>query len=151
MQRKTIALPDIGRVELVKNSRNRNIRLTVNDRGVRISLPIWTTYGAGIRFAETQRAWILEQQSKQKHVALRDGDKLGKLHVLRFETVPANIKPTTRITATKLTVMRHATEPVESPAVQERAEKAAIRALRKEAQVVLPNRLRELAEKYGLN
>lgn len=150
MHRKSVVVPDIGPVELVKNSRNRHIRLTVSVKVVRVSLPIWTSYSAGIRFVESQKQWVHTEQNKQVTVTLREGDKIGKLHTLHFKTVPKSTRPTARTTATKLTVMRYADEPIESPAVQLRAEKAAIRALRKEAEVVLPNRIRSLAAIHNL-
>ena len=150
MPSKLIDLPEIGPVTFIKSARSRSIRLSVTSRGVRVSLPHWTPYAAATLFAKQHTAWIQAEQAKQSSVLLQDGDKIGKLHTLVFMQVPERSETRCRVTPTKLLVQLHPSENISSSAVQERATKAALRALKKEAATVLPSRVQKIAMTHGL-
>lgn len=151
MATKQIDIQGIGPVTFVKSSRNRSIRLSVTTKGVRASLPQWTPYQAAVAFVLQQADWIRQQSSTRSTEALQPGVKIGKLHTLVFEQVPGNVKPTARVTATKLLVRHHPYEAITDTAVQERARTAAVRALRKETLQLLKPKVQELAVQHGFN
>ncbi|MBP7857536.1 MAG: SprT family zinc-dependent metalloprotease [Candidatus Saccharimonadales bacterium] len=145
---KLVDITGLGTVKLVKSSRSRSIRLSVSANGIRVSLPRWLPYAAGTAFAQKNSAWLQSQLDLQPSIVLKDGQKIGKLHVLHFQTVPAASSIQAKVTPTKLLVEHYSTEPISSPAVQMRAKNAAIRALKKEASALLPSRLNNLSEQY---
>lgn len=151
MPSKTIDISGIGPVRFVKSSRNKSIRLSVSSKGTRVSMPYWTPYAVAAAFVRQHRTWILQQTSAQQLPVLLEGHKIGKLHVLHFETVASSVQPRTRATATKLVVQHHHDELPASELVQSRARTAAVRALRREAAVVLPERLSKLAKQHEVS
>jgi len=149
MATKKITIPDIGEVTLVKRAGSRNLRLSVTASGIRVSMPPWTPFSAGHAFALSHTAWIQNELSGQSYPLLESGQKIGKLHYLRFEHV-LNGQPTTgRVTATEIIVRLHTHENTGDPAVQKRALQTANRALKREAERLLKPRLQSLADKHG--
>ncbi|QQS18300.1 M48 family metallopeptidase [Candidatus Saccharibacteria bacterium] len=148
---KVISVTGVGPVSFVKSARSRNIRLSVNANGVRVSLPRWTPYAVAVAFTGRHAQWIESELAKHTRSLLREGDKIGKLHTVHFESIPERSVPRTRVTPTKLIVMLKPSENSSDLSVQKRAEAAALRALKKEASVVLPPRIRTLADKHGLS
>ena len=148
MAEKTLVLPELGTVRFIKSARNRSVRISVSQSGVRVSLPSWTRYSVAYDFVLRQQAWILDQRSKHAKPMLEDGSKIGKLHTLSFQSVPHSTTLRTTITPTKLIIPLHPNEEIAHLDVQKRTELAAIRALRKEAQVLLPTRLHNIAETH---
>lgn len=151
MAKKTIIIDGIGEVNLVKTSSSRSLRLTVNAGGVvRVSLPYWSPYAAAEAFARSHARWISQELANRPHAnTYEDGQKVGKLHHLHFEKVSAETVVSSRVTATKIVVRHHPSEQLASRTVQERAEKAIYRALRKETEQLLPPRVQAIAEKHG--
>jgi predicted metal-dependent hydrolase len=149
MATKTIELAGVGPVTLVKRSGNRTIRLTVTPTGVRVSMPKWTPFSAGQSFALQHVDWILAEMAKQAGPLFESGQRIGKMHYLRFEHVLNDQSITSRVTGTEIIVKMRSGEMTESPKVQERAGKAAIRALKREAERLLPPRLANLATKHN--
>ena len=149
MASKRIDVPDVGPVTFVKSVRSRSIRLSVTQKGVRVSLPRWTPYAVAVQFAVQHAKWITNQQLRNSKPPLIEDAKIGKLHTLHFERVATSSDLRTKVTATKLVVPYYAAESPQDSAVQARAEQAAIKALRKEAAVLLHPRLDELALQHG--
>ncbi len=149
MASKQIELAGVGSVTLVKRTGNRNIRLTVTHGGVRVSMPRWTPFSAGQAFALKHSDWIMTELAKQAGPLLTQGQPIGKLHHLRFEQTLDTQAATSRVTGTEIVVKMHGGETIASPAVQERARNAAVRALKREAERLLPPRLAGLAAKHG--
>jgi hypothetical protein len=114
-------------------------------------MPRWTTFGAAQAFAQHHIDWIQQELAKQSGPLLESGQRIGKLHYLRFEQVLSNQSATSRVTATEIVVRMHAHESSSDPGVQKRANTAAIRALKREAERLLPPRLAGLAAKHGRN
>lgn len=149
MATKTIELAGVGPVTLIKRAQSRSLRLSVTAGGVRVSMPKWTPFSAGHAFALSHADWILEELAKQSQPLMESGQKVGKLHYLRFEQVLGGQPATSRVTATEVVVRVKPGESIASPAVQERARQAAIRALKREAERLLSPRLAGLAEKHA--
>ncbi len=150
MASKRIDVPGIGPVSFIKSARSRSLRLSVTPAGVRVSLPRWTPYAAAVLFARNHADWVAEERQKVTMPALKDGDKIGKLHTLQFLLVPERSETRTKVTPTKLVIPYRPSENPADLAVQARAEQAARRALKKEAAVLLSPRLKSLAERHGM-
>src|SRR5574344_123515 len=64
---KVIIHPLVGEVTIIKNRRNRNIRISVRSQGrVRVSIPIFLPYSKGIDFLEQKKIWVIECIKKQQ-------------------------------------------------------------------------------------
>lgn len=150
MPSKRLEVPGIGPVLFVKSARSRTMRLSVTPQGTRVSLPRWTPYAAAVAFAAQHRTWIVEHRQKHRPRVLLPGQKLGKLHTLEFVSAPAGTTRLTRSTATKVVVRMLPGEAIEHPDVQARAHDAAVRAMKKEAALLLPARLHNHATAHGI-
>ena len=148
MSSKTVEIADIGAVSLYKRRGVKHLRLSVNREHVRVTMPTWAPYKLGIDFAVSKADWI--RRHRQEPVFFRDGQPVGKQRALRF--VPTTNKvPSSRQndSIVKVTVPVGDTET--SPTVQAKARAAIVRALRQEAEDILPGRLRQLAEIHGFS
>lgn len=149
MATKQVDIPDIGEVHLYKRKGARSIRLSVTSKGaVRVTMPHWVPYEAGVTFAKSRRSWILEHRETRSR-PLVHGQAIGKSHRLIFEKTPTATKVATRVTAATIYVTYPAAHDSADGHVQTSAEKASIRALRAQAEASLPERLRQLAAHYG--
>jgi predicted metal-dependent hydrolase len=152
MATKQVTLQDIGSVTLYKRRGNRSLRLSITPHGeVRVSMPYWLPYKAGEQFARSKAVWILAHQAKASKPELAHGQHIGKAHRLYFEPrADAALKVSTRLKPNEVRISHPPTYGSAHPAVQRAARNASIRALRKEAEQLLPQRLRSLAEQTGL-
>jgi predicted metal-dependent hydrolase len=149
MSTKQISLPDIGNVTLYKRRGNRSLRLSIGASGeIRVSLPYWLPYKAGEQFAISKALWIAANRARS-NVSLRHGHAIGKAHRLYFEQTPIATKIQARVAANEVRVSFPVQLSTYDQAVQLAAQKASIRALRKEAEALLPQRLQALAIQTG--
>lgn len=150
MALKKFELSDGLIVTVFKRRRSRSLRLSITAAGdVRVSIPFWATYSSGVSFAKSRLGWILEQ--RQMPELLTEGQVIGKSHSLRFRVSARAIKPSSRLEPALVIITHPLAVTSAAAGVQAVAERAAIRALRKEATSVLPNRLRRLAAEYGFS
>lgn len=148
MATKQITIPDIGDVTLYKRRGNRSIRLSIGLNGeVRVSLPYWLPYAAGAEFARSKAGWIAANRGSA--TTLQHGEAIGKAHRLYFEPRVAAQKVTSRVTHTEIRVSHPASRHFADHAVQKIAHRASIKALYKEAETLLPQRLATLAQQQG--
>ncbi len=144
---KQCTLTDGTAVTIYKRKASRGIRLSVTPNGaVRVSIPRWTAYALGRQFAQSRLAWIKAQQ--QPAAPLVDGQQIGKAHRLRFQAKPTAGKVTSRVQLTDVVVYYPAELSAADPEVQAAARRAGIRALRNQAEVLLPQRLETLASEH---
>lgn len=145
MATKQFELESIGVISVHKRRGSKSIRLSVNSDGkIRVTMPTWLPYQAGVAFATQKQAWI---QSQQQHEAFRDGQRLGKYHTLRLLVKPGITQPQTRLTETDAIVYYMGS--ISGTAVQTAAHDVAKRSARAEAEKLLPQRIKVLADKYG--
>lgn len=144
---KKVFIPEIGDVLLAKRRGAKNLRLSITAKGqVRVSMPAWTPYAAGVSFAKSRADWINSHLKNYREVELIEGMLVGKAHRLHFVNT-AGSTITTRITAS---IVQIATGlPFNNKTVQTRAEAACERALRNEAEHLLPQRIKVLAQHNG--
>lgn len=147
MSVKKVEVPGIGSVSMYKRKGAKNIRLSIAHNGeVRVTLPTWAPYTAGITFLSQHTAWILEQRPTQKLIP--QGYPLGKAHHIHFDrSSGANVA--TRITSNQIRILLPDGQRWDSAEAQAAVQSAAVRALKKEANRLLPHRTKLLAEKFG--
>lgn len=151
MATKQVSIPQIGTVTLYKRRGNRSMRLSIGANGeVRVSLPYWLPYKAGEAFVLSKAPWIAANRTRTA-VDLRHGHAIGKAHRMYFDQQAMATKVNARVAANEVRVSFPAMYTPLDPAVQHAAQKAAIRALRKEAEVLLPQRLEALAGRTGFS
>ncbi len=147
MSVKTVYLEEIGTITLHKRANARSIRLSITQTGVpRVTMPTWVPYRAGIAFARSKAAWITEQMPQQ--IVLSQGYVVGKAHHISFEAGTGN-SVSTRLHGNQVRVLLPTGVSWRSDSAQTAAQSAAIRALKKEAKQILPNRLANLATTHG--
>ena len=145
-----MALANGLEVTLFKRRGSRSIRLSITASGaVRVSLPLWVPYKAGLAFAQSRLDWITAQRHAPD--ALLAGQPIGKQHQLQYRVSVKASKITSRLTSSQVIITHPLTTPITDTAVQAVAEKTAIRALRQEATAVLPGRIQQLAAQHGFS
>lgn len=141
-------LSDGTPLNIYKRKSSRGLRLTIAPDGtVKVSIPRWTAFAAGQRFAESHMEWIKTQKRPVAH--LTGGQQVGKAHRLRFQAKPGAAKVTSRIQSTEVVVYYPPELSVSHPEVQVVAQRASLRALRGQAESLLPQRLDSLAAEHG--
>ena len=150
MAQRIVDIPQIGRVVLSKRRGARHIRLSVTAAGVvRVGLPHWAPYSAGVEFAKSRADWIKKHSETHRTTPLEDGHHIGKAHQLHFFNNPGASKITSRITGSEVKITSAASW--DDEAVQAKARQASERALKQEAKTLLPQRLDQLATKNGFS
>lgn len=147
---KSFRLANDQPVNIYKRRTNRSLRLSVTaDGAIRVSIPLWASYASGLAFAQSRQTWITDQL--QPATVLVSGQAIGKAHHLRIYPSSGATKVRSRVLGTEVVVSHPAALAAASPAVQQSAEAACIRALRREAESLLPQRLASLAGAHGFN
>lgn len=150
MATKQVTIPNIGPVTLYKRKGNRSIRLSVSLEGeIRVSLPYWLPYKAGEAFVASKAEWLANHQQKRA-AALEHGQYIGKAHRLYFEP-RAGQTATARVIPTEIRIRYPRHLDILDETVQKRARTASVKALRQEAEQLLPGRLRRLAQEHNFN
>jgi predicted metal-dependent hydrolase len=124
------------------------MRLSINGAGkVRVGMPIWTPYAAGVVFAKNKSEWINKQLANHSNDLLKEGDLIGKAHRLHFVLRPELKTITSRINPSEIVIS--SSQSPESAAVQQKALGACEKALKAEAEHLLPQRLALLAKRHS--
>jgi predicted metal-dependent hydrolase len=148
MAQKTIFVPEIGELILSKRRGATHMRISINAAGkVRVGMPYWAPYHAGVEFAKSKAGWINKHLESHPDQTLRDGDLIGKSHRLRYVYDPAKQSITVRISANTISVTT--SHDISSPQVQKKIQSAGEKALKIEAEHLLPMRLKLLARQHG--
>ena len=148
MPSKDFMLDDLA-VTVYKRRSSRNLRLSITPTGkVRVSIPAWAPYSAGLKFAQSRQTWIREQQSPVQ--PLLDGQAIGKAHHLYFAAKSGLAKPAGRVYDTSVVVSYPSSSEPGDPQVQRAARQACIRALRVQAKQLLPQRLQGVVDERRL-
>jgi predicted metal-dependent hydrolase len=135
-------------VTVYKRKTNRNLRLSITgDGNVRVTIPMWAPYLSGLSFARSRQTWIEKQRPVSK--LLRTGQAVGKAHHLNFVDGEFATKVTSSVRTNEVKVVVPSNMSTSDPKVQKVAENASIRALRQQAEQLLPQRLRDLAIANG--
>lgn len=144
---KTVSINGLA-VTIYKRRGARSLRISLRpDGSIRVTIPTWAAFQAGVEFVKSREDWIREQQVIPER--LEHGQSIGKAHHLEFVQRNQGEKPSARVKDSAILVSYPATMSPGDRAVQEVATKAAKRALKQQAQSLLPQRLANLATKYG--
>jgi predicted metal-dependent hydrolase len=145
---KYFELETIGTIRVSKRSGSRSLRISITAGGeVRVTIPSWTRYQSGVDFARSRADWILSN-IPDKAPPLLNGQAIGKAHHLVFLTAALDT-PSSRSVGGEIRITRPLGMAVTHPDVQKVAHRACIRALRSQAEALLPQRLKTLADRYG--
>lgn len=148
---KQFDLPDVGPITVRKHPQARSVRLSVDSGGaIRVSIPRWLPYAAGIEMANRQRPWIQKQLERHPSKFLEHGFRIGKAHRLSFKVNNELSEPKTRTTGNDVLIQFPDTLNASDSTVQAAATKAAVRILRQEAETLLPQRLKTISQHTGL-
>lgn len=149
MSQRTFELPDIGQVNIYKRRGVKNIRLTLRPGGeIRVTIPAWIPYRAGLEFAIQRSEWILQHVTKPAD--LSDGARVGHQHRIVFRN-SVTLSPRSRINGELITISLPPGMMPSHNQAQMTAIKAATRAIKIEAEAYLPKRLRQLADTHDFN
>ncbi|HVX23740.1 MAG TPA: YgjP-like metallopeptidase domain-containing protein [Candidatus Saccharimonadales bacterium] len=146
---KQFALTEQINVTIYKRRGSRHLHLRIMPDGmVRVTIPTWTPYATGLQFAESKLEWITTQRPTTQ--LLRDGLRIGKAHQLRFASKAVQ-RPSGRLYANEAVVSLPLGMTADHPAAQKAAERLCIKALRLQAEQLLPSRLAQLAQQHGFS
>ena len=143
MAHKDFVLDDL-QIAVYKRAGARSLRLSVTAEGsVRVTIPSWSPFQAGFQFARARQDWIRAQ--KKPTIKLLADQAIGKTHKLRFIPQASGQRITTRLRGVDILIGYPVALTPDHVNVQVIARKACIRALRAQAEQLLPPRLAELA------
>lgn len=140
---------DATPIKIFKRKSSRSLRLSITPKGeIRVSIPAWVSYQQGFSFAKSRELWIKNNQHVPNNL-LRQGNAIGKAHHLTFVADPLATKATSRVKSSEITIRYPSHLELTHSSVQSVAEAAGIRALRTQAEQLLPQRLALLAQKHA--
>jgi predicted metal-dependent hydrolase len=146
---KQFELPTIGKVSLYKRKGSRSLRLSIgHDGAVRVTLPPWLPYKTGLTFVQSKANWIIDQQRNLKP-SLKDSQSIGKTYRLQFVQDDSRQRLKTQLKNNLALVHITKNMNINDSQVQQAAQTLSIKALRDEAEELLPTRLQALAQKHG--
>lgn len=141
---KRFTIDDQTTVTIYKRKTNRNLRLSIDSKGeVRVTIPLWAPYVSGLKFATSRLTWIKTQRPDKQF--LKQGQAIGKAHHLQFVAGAAAV-PSSRIVGGLIRVNYPKHQAIFDSDIQHKATTASIRALRLQAEQLLPQRVAKLAE-----
>lgn len=150
MPAKYVDVPEIGQIALYKRRGASGVKLSITHDGtIRVTLPLWAPYRLGVEFARNKAEWLAKKR-KPKQILL-SGDRVGKAHRFVFEERPERETVGTRIVGTDIRLFIPKGLEPDSKELQDAAEKAAVKALKKEGEQLLPQRLKTLAAQHGFS
>jgi predicted metal-dependent hydrolase len=157
MTEKIINFDDIGDILLRHSSRARHLSISVRPfSGVRVSIPIGMSYNSAIRLVTEKKLWIIhhlnkmKQFEKQQTMFDENSGYCTKHHKLDLRKADRkNIS--VRISKGKINVIYPTELKPDSKEIQTAIRKGIERALKVEAKKYLPEKVKELAEKFEFN
>jgi len=147
MASRKFILEPIGSVTITKRKSSKTIRISISGDGeVRVSIPFWTPYKIGLEYLKHKADWVNDNMPDRS--LLTQGYSIGKAHHINFAT-SQGISVSSHIKGNQINIMLPVGEKWDSDISQKKALSGAIRALKKESQLLLPQRTEVLADKHG--
>ena len=144
MPQKLVEIDGIGQALLVRQRKSKHLRLSFSSKGqLRITMPYFMPYAAGLSFAKSKKEWILKHKPKQVSNIYINGQKVGRFYKLVETTYP--LKNNKAVQTTENSIFFNPTLPRFSTKV---LEDSINKCLKVEAIEVLPSRLNKLADIY---
>ncbi len=149
MATKKIVVDGVGEVTLYKRHGLRTMKLSIRANGdVRVTLPNYVPYQAAVQFVQSRRGW-LETHRPQSDAILKNAQPIGKQHIVRFVSSFQSKATKSRIRGEEIIITHPSGSSSDDPEVQLVAGTAAVRALRQEAESILPRRVATIAAETG--
>lgn len=146
--KKEFILPDSQTVVVRKSTRAKRMILRLNhDNEVVVTVPKLVPYLVGFQFAKSKQQWIQEHRQSHQASLLKNNDRIGRDHRLVFKS-GSTTAAKSHVRNKLITVTHPTTIGCDHLSVQQEAIKAATRAIKKEADAILPQILHTLAQKY---
>jgi predicted metal-dependent hydrolase len=147
---KSIYVDALGHnVVIARRKGTKSIRIAIKSDGViRLSVPYMVSERMALKFLEQKVDWI--KQHRKEPVVIGEGAHIGKSHRLVFETTNLS-EVKTRLSPNTVTVKIPNDTDWRDSEVQSKVRKAAERALKKEAETLLPQRLQTLTDLYAIS
>lgn len=147
---KIITIDDVGEVKLKKSPRAKRVILKIDgDGNAVVVLPRFAPYVVGERFAKTNTAWIIEHTTQQNKVHLSQGFKVGTKHTLQYQQSTTATAAKSRVQSNTIMVTLPAHMQISDAGAQQEAKRAVTRAIKREAEEVLPQMLYALSQQYN--
>lgn len=172
---KIITDEDIGEVRLTKYKGARYLRIRIIEKGfIKVSLPYHASYQEALNYVREKKHWIqeeylkIDQNKSQLKLINPEGvidipdetpEKITQALETNFSTkfrklelIPCDLnKATYRLSPSKIKIYYPKTLSPKDEKVELIIKTAIENSLRKEAELYLPKRLKELADTHGLN
>jgi predicted metal-dependent hydrolase len=136
---------DYGTVKYQKKKGLKRVSMRLHDSGeLRVSLPYHVPWFVAEQFVKSHHDWIIKQKINHQTYEIIDGQQIGKSYKIvlkRGDGVRTQVR-------NNIITITYNKSPVD-PAVILSAKKAIKRALTLEAKEILPDRVEQLAIKYG--
>lgn len=137
-------------VKVYKRRSARSLRMSLGTKGeVKVTIPAWAPYKVGLDFVRSKQDWI--SANVRSRPILTTGTAIGKAHHLELVPSPTKTRPSSRLSGNAIIISYPSSLNPSDEAVQDLAQKACLRALRRQAQQLLPQRLATLASKHGFD
>jgi predicted metal-dependent hydrolase len=150
MPSRDFQLSDDLSVTIVKRRSSRHLRLRLTPDGQAVvSIPSWAPYKVGLEFARSRQSWII--QNLRQPSILANNQAIGKAHHLVFEAATSQPNITSRVKQTSVVIRYPVGLSPHDPKVQHVAKEASVRALRTQAENLLPQRLSDLARRNNFS
>lgn len=135
-------------VIIARRKGTRSLKISIGGSNtIRLSVPYLLPEKMAIKFLLTKKGWILEH--KKSSQSLVNGDHIGKSH--RIEILSAQIdKPKSRLKKNVIQITLPRNVDIESGEAQSFIAKISEKALKKEADSLLPQRLKYISDKYAI-
>ena len=154
MSEKVFYINDIGSVRFRKNKRSKNVSIAIRPiKGVVVSLPYYLSYKFAVKIVEKKKEWILKNLPKIYEIENKStvftekttfNTRYRKLVIIKDEIDIVK----TKITPDSVIIKYPGMIDVKNSKIQELVKKTLIKILREEAKQYLPERTKELSEKY---
>lgn len=150
MAHKTFELPEIGSITIYKRRGAKAVKLSItHDNKIRVTIPLWAPFKVGLEFATAKSDWINSKQAPK--ILLQPESHIGKAHKLTFYNQTTRTKIATRIASNEVKIMLPANMAWNDEEPQNAARKACKRALKAQAESLLPKRVHSLAQANGFD
>jgi predicted metal-dependent hydrolase len=140
-----IEVQGLGKIRVMRRKGARTIRLSLSQNGeVRLSVPYRVSLADGLKFLNEKRDWI--EQNAGIPSILEDGARIGKAHTLKIGT---SFSTKSQTIIGQSTVIVQLPKGITEAEAQKKLIAAARKILTKESEALLPQRLAQLANKFG--
>src|SRR5258708_4223463 len=128
---KKYQLDDLN-LTIYKRKNSRSLKINISPSGeIKISIPRWVAFQAGLQFARSKEVWIRDNLKAQN--MLINGQAIGKAHRLRVEPSGSQ-KLSSRVTTQEVIIRHPAAFSANHPKTQSLARTEATKALRAQAE-----------------